>query len=407
MTTRFRNSFTHRQGLDDAQVVSGRIVNINLVNWTVDVRSQFDRHFYFGIQIGSPYCHFNRGEGIYVFPEVGARCMVTLPSDSSPPFVSSFLMPHEMVVGGSDDAPLGTESHGAPAQFATAASFAGGRSRPKPGDIVCKTRDGNFLILHRGGVLQIGATELSQRIFIPLRNYMMDVSENYAHHNAGGSMLWGIQEGPSQNLPSEFTQTFRIFANDKFADIRLTAGKVHAPMPEPSGDAGETTNLEKLGIGTDKNNPIIYEVVVAPKGFNTQNGEPENDNTRKAVVMRYFFDRKGGAFLRSQGSMLISVKKQFMLHVTEQITLQGEKNALIKMKKGIDIDGGDYSHIKGGVVRLGPGVTPVARQGDIVTFTLPPANFDGTIAGSPAKGLVTFIGAAYGTILTGSSVVRA
>ncbi len=407
MSNRFRNSFTNKAGHDQTRVVSGRIVNINLVNWTVDVRAQFDRHFYYGIQVGSPYMHFNRGEGLSIFPEVGACCAVTIPSDSSPPFVSSFLMPHELVNGGTDDAPLGTESHGAPAKFATSASFSGGRGRAKPGDIQLRTRDNNFITLHRGGVLQIGATELAQRIFLPLRNYILDFSENYAHHNAGGSVLWGIQEGPSKDLPSEFIQTFRVFANDQFADIRVSAGKVHVPVPEPSGDEGEEPNLQKLGIGTDKNHPIIYEVVVAPKGFNTQSGEVENKDTHKGVVIRYFFDRKGGAFLRAKSSLLISTKKEFMLHATEQITLEGEKNMFIKTETGIDMDGGDYAHVKGKVVRLGSGSQPVARQGDIVRMTIPIASFTGTISGAPATGTVTFMTPVYGNILTGNAQVLA
>lgn len=405
---RFRNSFTQRQGTDAAKIVTGRIVNTNLVNWTVDVRSQFDRHWFFGIQVGSPYAHYNRGEGISVFPEVGAMCAVTIPSDSAPPFVSSFLMPHETIDAASADAPLGTNSLGDAPGNAFTATFAGGRPRAKPGDITLRTRDGNFVVLHRGGVLQIGSTELAQRMYLPLRNHVMDVSENFSHHNAGGTILWGIQEGQSSELPAQWIHTFRVFANDQQADIRIVAGKVHSPVPEPSGDAGETLNLQKLEIGTDKNNPIIYEVTVAPKGFNPESGDVVNQDVRKQTVLRFFFDRRGGTFLRVAGSLLIACKKKMYLHGTDEMTVQGENNINVLAKKGIDIHGGTYTHIKGDVVRLAGGSLPVARQGDMCRIMLPTAIVNGTLNGQPlVGGVLTITSPLYGTIVGGNSRVLA
>lgn len=389
----FRTGFTRPQGLVDAQIVTARIIDTNLVTWTVDVRTQFDRHWFYGIQVGGPYLHYNRGEGIYAFPEVGAMCSVVIPSDSAPPFVSSFLMPHETI-------PTSTTEGGA------AATFAGGRPRAKNGDICLRTRDGNFLTLHRGGVLQIGATELAQRIYLPLRNHVMDVSENFSHHNAGGTIRWGIQEGPSEDRPSEFVQTVRVFANDQYADVRISAGKVHSPMAEPTGDAGEATNLQKLEIGTDKNSPIIYEVVVAPKGFDTESGEPATDAVRKQTVLRYFFDRRGGTFLRCAGNVLLSCRQKLFVHVADELTIQGDKNMAVTAKTGIDMDGGSHTHIKGGVVRLGAGTKSAAREGDLVRMPFPLVlKFDGTISGSPATGLITSPQPLYGTILPGQKKV--
>ncbi len=401
---RFRNSFTAQQGLSRTDVVTGRIVNTNYTTWTVDVRAQYDRRFYFGIQVGSPYLHYNRGEGIFAFPEVGAMCAVTLPSDSAPPFVSSYLMPHEAIDTSSTQAPLGTSPTGDQPDTATSITYAGGRPTPKGGDIFLRTRDGNFVILHRGGVLQIGSTELAQRIYLPLRNHVMDVSQNYSHHNTGGTILWGIQEGQSSNLPSQWIHTFRVFGNDQFADIRIVAGKVHSPVPEPSGGAGETLNLQQLGIGTDdKNSPIIYEVTVAPKGFNTESGETSSGDVPKQTVFRFFFDRAGGTFLRAAGSLLVSSKKKMFLHGTDTMTVQGEKDVNVKAKKGLELDGGDFANIKGNVVRVNGGTQPVARQGDMTRTLLPTASVTGTLGGSPFTGVLTILTPLYGTIISGNN----
>ena len=134
MASKFRNSFTHKEGVDEALILQGRVHNVNVVKWTVDIITQFDRKKYFNIQVGSPYMHHSNGEGIYAVPEVGATCMVCVPSDSSPPFVLAFTMAHELVDDASDDAPAGTNSHGASVPNATDASFAGGR--PKPAEVL-------------------------------------------------------------------------------------------------------------------------------------------------------------------------------------------------------------------------------------------------------------------------------
>lgn len=392
MGSRFRTSFTQTAGAEPAQVVQGRIVNINLPNWTVDVRAQFDRRRFFDIQVGSPYLHFNRGEGVSIFPEVGAVCMVCIPSDSSAPYVQSFIMPHEtMTDTSSEDAPAGTRSHGARAEFATDASFAGGRPRVKPGDIFFRTRDGNFVILHRGGVLQIGATELAQRIYIPLGNLVTDVSENYAHHNSGGSIVWGLQDGPSQtNYPAQYMHTFRVFANDKFADIRLSVGKVSNPLPEPDGGVA----LAGAGVARSEASPIICELVVAPQGFTAETGDPANTSVGKQSVLKFVFDRTGNTFLRCEGNLTLAVRKKFSLSADDEMSFTTAKHMTIAAKEGLDINGGTYAHVKGELVRLGRGSRAVACRGDLVrtTVTAVPVTivFSTTpTPGAPTAGVMT------------------
>ena len=407
MTTRFRTSFTHREGFDDAIVVQARIVNVNLSNWTVDVITSFDRKRFFEIQVSSPYLHYSNGEGIYVVPEVGALCMVAIPSDSSPPFVLAFVMPHTFVNAGTVP-----QQQGAPQQFATDASYDGGRKSPKPGDIVLRTRDGNFVQLHRGGVLSIGANELSQRIYIPMTNLITDISGNYEHHNSSGSIRWGLQDGPSkEHIPGEYMHTFRVSADDKFADIRVLVGHVRRPVPEPSD--GDQEDLDQLSIANDQEDvPIIYEVVVSKSGFEAGTGELADTSVSKNAVLRFLFDRNGGTFLRCKGSLLISSKKKLRLKSSEEMEMEA-KAFFVKAVDGAEIDGGKYTHIKGKLVRLGAGGSPVARQGDVVTVVMPPGTipFTGVVGAGPAAGsaVTGFItgGQAVGVISSGNPAVLA
>jgi hypothetical protein len=367
MGTKFRTSFTHVAGHDPANIVQGRIINVNVVKWTVDVAAQFDRKKYFNIQVASPYLHHSNGEGIYAFPEIGATVMVCLPSDSSAPFVQCFVMASEVIDDASPDAPLGTNSHSQPADNATDATFAGGRPRAIPGSIYMRTRDGNRIALHRGGVLEIGSTELCQSVYIPLNNLLVDTTENYEHHNAAGSVRWGLQDGPSlEKFPGQFMQTFRIYATDQYADVKFACGKVFAPVPEP--DAGVTLALAEVGAGDD--NPIILELAVSPQGFIAESGDIVDLSTVAASVMKFTFDRKGNTLLRVEGNVVFQMNKRLTFKVKEELSIETEAHGQLKAANGFDIDGGTYTHIKGEVVRLGRGTIPVAHVGSIVSTLL-------------------------------------
>lgn len=411
--SKFRTSMTQKEGHVPARIVQGSIVNINLTKWTVDIYAQYDRKRYFNIQVGSPYMHHSNGEGLSIFPEVGATAMICLPSDSSPPFVIAFVMAFENINDSASDAPAGTNSHGQQTPNATDATFAGGRPQPTPGDIWMRTRDDNFVILHRGGVLQMGATELAQRIFIPLNNLITDISENYEHHNSNGSVVWGLQVGPSQTqIASQYMQTVRVFTTDANADFKIAFGKVYNPVPEPDG--GQTLAQAGVGQGDDGqgSNPIIYELTVSPKGFVTQSGDlADPQATIQNSVLKFTFDRQGNTLLRTEGNLLIQVAKQLTFKLSQPFALEANDTASMTAKNGFDIDGGAYTHVKGDLVRLGAGGAGVARISDMVsvqgaavavaiTFVSPPA------AGVPATGVMT-VGPLYGSILTGNTGVLA
>lgn len=368
-----RTSMMSSMELDAAEVVQGRVWNVNLVNWTVDIVALFDQRRYFDVQVSSPYLHSNNGEGMYALPEVGASCLVCIPSDSSPPFVMAYVMPPEFMDDTSTpDAPAGTASHGQPQKYATAASFAGGRPSANLGDIWLRTRDQNFVILHRGGVLQLGATPMAQRIYIPLDNVIHDVSGNYAHYNTGGTIAWGVQNGPGiTHAPTQYMQTIRVFADDKYADIRVTAGKVRSPVPEPDGAAGESDGISEFKLGTDPTAPIIYEVAVAQGGFAAESGELASAGIRNSTVMRFFFDRAGGTFLRAEGNVLIACHKKLRVKVTDDITIDGQGSMTVTIEKDITINGKGSLSLQGSVVRIGAGQTQASGVGDLVQVILP------------------------------------
>lgn len=367
--TEFRTSFTSPEGLGKTDILTGRVVNVDLVNYTVDVFSQFDQMRMFQIPVGSPYLHSNRGDGFTVIPEVGAKCVVCWPGDSSPPFLLCFVMPHETIpLSGDDEAPAGTESRGSTNQSPTSASFAGGRPKGKPGDMFVRGRDGNFVVLHRGGVLQIGSTELAQRLYVPLNNLVMDFAENYEMQNAGGSIRWGIQENEGEDtLPAEFKQTFRVFANERFADIRVAAGRIQDPVPEVDTDAISDQNA----VGLAATDPVVYEFALAKNGFNTENGALI-PGTGNLIKLRFVCDRIGNSFLRVDGSLGVLCKKKLRLRVKEEMEIFADNSFQLTVAQGAKISVGQNFELTAQVIRINGGDKPIARVGDQVSVALPP-----------------------------------
>lgn len=428
MAHRFRTTKFHQEGNDAATIIHGRVLNVNMVNWTVDVISQFDRHYYFDVQVGSAYLHYNNGEGIYCMPEVGAVVMLCVPSDSSPPYVCAFVAPMEVANGdgkfnnpdnsvvttqqgtqeantsdvADDDAPAGTRSRGGAVSNPKAdASFAAGRPTANPGDIIMRTRDGNFIALRRGGVIEIGATELAQRLFIPIGNKIIDVSEEYEHDNVGGTEWWGLQEGPSiTNEAAQKMETYRLLANDQYADLRIAKSNVFNPIPEPAGSGGADAvagfNETNNALSNKVTNPVVYEVVLARQGFRTRTGEIVDKSTISSVKLKFFFDLNGNIFLRAEGSAYFAFAGKVTVAITGPLELTAETISM-KAKNGATLDGGPSTEIKGDVVRLQEGTTPVARLGDSVqggVGVTTPVPMLGTItlAGSPPYSAATFSG---------------
>lgn len=363
-TTEFRTTMTSPEGLGKTDIFAGRVMNVDYKNFTVDVVSQFDQIRLLQIPVGAPYLHPNRGEGAYAMPEVGSKCFVCWPGDSSPPFVLCFIMPHETESDVSEDAPAGTEPKGDTNQGAVRASYAGGRPRAKGGDIVLRGRDGNHIVLHRGGVLQIGANELSQRVYVPLNNQIMDFAENYALHSSGGSVSWGIQEGEGEeNLPNQFVQTFRVFANEQYADLRVAVGKVHNPAPD------NDTGLTNAGVGKDS--PIVFELALSRNGFRAEDGGllPATGGNLK---LRLAFDRDGNLGARFEGVLYARCKKKLVLNVDDSIEITGGAGLSVNITGDTSFKTSGTFEMSGAVVKINGGSTAVAKVGDNVVVTLPP-----------------------------------
>jgi hypothetical protein len=178
-----------------AQIYRAQVLNVNTRDYTCDVQYESYPHAsHFDIPWMAPYLHQNQGEGVAVMPEVGSTCWVCLPSES-----------------GRDAFVLGWT----PVQ--EEGSYRAGRQLLNPGDLHFSTRDGNFVFLRRGGIVQLGATPVCQRLYIPIRNVIRDLAENYELSTPAGDLTWEVQRAEDSGDGHQgclFTLACKEFSDD-------------------------------------------------------------------------------------------------------------------------------------------------------------------------------------------------
>lgn len=150
-------------------------------NFTVDLFSDDTKRYFYGIPFAATYMHPQHGAGVFTMPEVGAMCFLfILPgSEDTKSFVLGFQIgetPHKDSVDDMSD---------------TGSSYHGLREPMEPGDIFMGTADDNRVVIRKGGIIQIGSTGLSQRIYIPVENMIRDYFQRYQAISPVGEIEWG------------------------------------------------------------------------------------------------------------------------------------------------------------------------------------------------------------------------
>lgn len=237
--------------LQGALVERARIVTVNIRDFVCDVTTEFTHKNRFDIPWMNPYCNQEQGEGINFMPEVGSMCWVCSPSEKGR---DAFIMGWTMVDEGG--------------------AYRGGRELLNPGDLHFSTRDGNFVFLRRGGIVQIGATPIAQRIYLPIRNIIQDFAENYEMHTPAGDLTWTVareDEDADGHQMCTWTLGVKEFADDpnenpigvlKFGSHGEGNETILSLVTRDKGNGVVQTNLEinKAGEVTWEIKKFIFKV---------------------------------------------------------------------------------------------------------------------------------------------------
>lgn len=216
-----------------AQILRGRITEVDAPRWICRVRPE-SRDSDVTVSIPSVYNHPMGGEGIHYLPEVGAPCYICYPSDN-PRRTDPFLLSAGAATIPKDY----SESGGSPGSF--------DMFRPimSPGDIALLTRDGNGLVLRRGGVTELRGTSLAKVLFNPLKNQVLTIAENYKLQTFGGYIEWKnlLSELDSQGrVKTQYSFAAKEFATSKGHSVRVRFGSTgEDPINLQTGDEADST----------------------------------------------------------------------------------------------------------------------------------------------------------------------
>lgn len=306
----FTGTGASRSDFAPVVIEEATVVDVNKLNYTVSVVTRHTQKRFDDIQCALPYFHNENGEGIYFLPEVGAVCQIFRGSDTTPPFILGFLA-IPAVTETADGAPARSTTEGG---STTDVSFRGRRFDILPGDIALATRDENFIILRRGGVLQIGSTDICQRIFIPINNYIKDFCENYSLSTFGGDLRWAVER--QENDPGGDAPVSYVFHVNEFAQNAKASVRVRHFPPQGTGSGSKSA----------------WEVTVAQNGINTETGEVTNAKYTLVVAMDGTKTEFVGAnhTLRVTGDHLIEAEGDLTHRSQQKALVEGTQEARLK-----------------------------------------------------------------------------
>jgi len=293
------------------------VTKVQPSNFTVTVETIHTNKTLEDVHLSLPYHHPENGEGFFWMPEVGALVWLAFASDNTPPFVLGFRSAPGSVSGG--DRPLRTD--GDDEGSTTDVTYRSGRPELQPGDMCLLGRDGNFIILRRGGVLQLGATPLAQRVFVPILNFVKDYAENYSMDVLGGDLRWLVERQESDasgQAPCEWRMHVLGYAQDQKATVRVRHMALAAP-----GDADRSAwDVVVSANGIDKDTGevtgAVYSMLVTTQGDKTE------------VMASRTTTINGDDDLRITGSRSVEVGGNDTLDVTGSLHLAAGRDAILE-----------------------------------------------------------------------------
>lgn len=302
-----------------------RIVNVNIDTWEVDAVAEYGNKRFFDIQVMSPYFHYANGEGIYAMPEVGALAWLCKGSagEHAEFFILGYKSPHDETVDG----------------------FRDGRSALNPGDIMMATRDENFIILRRGGTVQIGATPICQTIHVPINNIIRHFCEKFEVNAFGGQLLWETWRREESTAEDLFT-TFYLNVKEQADDPAYVA---------------------KLAIGSHGDgDPLRLQLTMYPDGKEGSEfvADLQIDNEGNVTWdsrMNYsIVAAKNFSVVTEEENITLEAGKDFSALATEKANLEAGKDMNIAAGGKMEVSAAKELLLDGSKIKIGSGATAEA-----------------------------------------------
>lgn len=238
----------------------GVVESVDPTHYTCIIRTEHGLHYDVPI---TPVFLSPNGQGMWFLPEVGTRVLVgTVGKGTRNEY--TFLIGAAFAV---DQDPLEVDedavSDGTTEEDIINVDFRNNRAVHQPGDIVLSSSDRNFMIMRKGGIIELGATQVAKRFYIPLQNVIRDLCQIYEMQNSAGlfqmvrkegDLTWGKTEvevpSPAPDgevnietieidkVPTEMNLRVKQFESDAAPMISIDLGNITRTSIEEEGDGG-------------------------------------------------------------------------------------------------------------------------------------------------------------------------
>ncbi|MAP19449.1 MAG: hypothetical protein CL582_00745 [Alteromonadaceae bacterium] len=412
---------TEEAALGPANITLAKVVNVNIQAWTVDLETVFTLQPLTDVPFATPYCHRDHAGGINFIPEVDSNCYVAQCADGTSFIIGFILTPLTQVPTQFDEETGEVDESSAD----VGPSYRRFRDPLEAGDIMLGTVDENQIILRRGGMIQIGATGLAQRVYLPVENVIRDYFQRYQAFSPVGEIEWGHAVLASGEDPSAGTGSVpnsNYFLNEDQKNALKTAEETPVlvrynikDLAQEDVSAGKYTVELRVGRLTKEtlDTEVDAEHVFANADLKLSKGKPpesgitpeekgvisitiyshdEGDNQDK-VTYAFQLNRDGDNFVFSKGSIRHEVEKDVYAAVHGSVRMdwgngakdasgdsfieftksnefkQACKNVVMEVLESVDITAKDMSLNISGNIDLGEGADDgVVRVGALQKF---------------------------------------
>ena len=291
------------------------ITDVDFVNQTVAVAC--DNHKEpSDVQVASLLSHPSHAGGVHVFPEVGARCYLFESADNSS-FILGFVQdPEQRTQRVEDDNGelLDIDTDSGP-------NATGLREPLEPGDILLSTRDKNFVVVRRGGMIQISSTPICQRLYIPVQNVIRDYFVRYEGRSPSAAITMGPavtaladeDEDVLNETPCVVAYSFKSHAQDAQYAVEIRYGSLtDQSLDSRAGDGKHVFGAAKRSAGLGvlpSNNPGALSVTIF---------SPDAD----AVRYTFQISREGDVLAIVAGDIHVEAGASLFVKVAQQAKLE-------------------------------------------------------------------------------------
>lgn len=214
---RKKTRFPAASGYGSVRIVPAKVQSVDKVKHTCTVHGMYDNEVYEGVAVMAKFLNAGDGTGSWTSPEVNTVVWLCTPSSDSNPFILGWAQ-----VPFQDEADDNADPN----------DYRMNRPVLNEGDEMIASRDSGYIIIRKGGIVEIAGSQMARTFYIPIENIVQTFAENYKIETPGMEFSALVRdEDESRGVdvsPFEVKLIIKEFANDTAPMIDMRFGRIAA-----------------------------------------------------------------------------------------------------------------------------------------------------------------------------------